>query len=98
MKEQLLVHIQASYDAPVDVLHLVSEAVPYEGDGMPGGIELDYSIEDGRPCGIKVIGFQRNGWDQNTSQLAKIAGQHFRLDVSVIASLISKAFKEKMVS
>jgi hypothetical protein len=91
MNKHFSLHIQASYDAPVDVLHLVRDVVPHEGDGLPDGVELDYALEDGRPCGVKVIGFHKNGWDFKPSQLAKIVSQHLQWNENDISVLIKEA-------
>ena len=97
MKEHFSTAIQASYDSPVDVLHLVRDFVPYEGDGLPGGVELDFSLTDGAPCGVKIIGFHRNGWDRNAAQLAKIVGGHLREDENAISRLINQAVYQRAV-
>jgi uncharacterized protein YuzE len=73
--------LTVDYDPAVDVLYLVlGSPVELEGDGLSGGIELDYSVETGEPCGITVIGYLRNGWAQNIWELAQKASQHLRID------------------
>ena len=32
--------------------------IPTEGEGLPGGLELDYARADGSPCGATMIGYQ----------------------------------------
>jgi hypothetical protein len=74
----------ATYDHPVDVLVItLGKAVPVEGEGRPGGIELDFALDSETPCAIKVIGFHRNGWGKMTDRLSGIAADH--LDVSITA-------------
>lgn len=69
--------IAAIYDRPVDVLHVtVGRPQAYEGDGFPYGVEIDYSVETGQPCGAKVIGFQRNGWHERMPELAHFMAKH----------------------
>ena len=43
------------YQRPLDVLLVVKRAVPYEGDDVERGIELDFDIETGQPSGAKVM-------------------------------------------
>jgi hypothetical protein len=83
--------IAASYDRPVDVLYLVLDAVPCEGEGVPGGIELDYAEADGAPCGVTVFGFHRNGWDKNLQDLAAIAARHLQFDTARVRTAILAA-------
>jgi hypothetical protein len=83
------VHIK--YDQPVDVLHIVlGEPSAYEGDGLPGGIELDFSIDDGAPCGAKVIGLKKYGWSARLDDLAALLSKHLSLEPSMLAHLIER--------
>ena len=84
--------MSVAYDRPVDVLHItVGPLVPYEGDGLPGGVELDFSLDDGAPCGAKVIGFQKNGWIDRVPKLAKLIGKHLGVPASTIEQAILDA-------
>lgn len=81
----------ADYDRSVDVLYvMLNPPVAVEGDGRPGGVELDYSQKDGSPCGVTVIGYKKNGWPQKVSALASIIGNHLTLKPQVIKSTIEK--------
>lgn len=69
------------YDRVADVLHItVGSCSSYEGEGLPGGIEVDYRLSDGSPCGAKVIGFLHYGWGKRLPDIARELGA--RLDVS----------------
>jgi hypothetical protein len=84
--------VAAKYDRPVDVLHLViGEPQSYEGDGAAGGIEIDYSIETGEPCGAKVIGFKRNGWNRRVAELVKVIALHLPAKEKEILNAVEKA-------
>lgn len=73
--------LRVVYDRPVDVLHVIlGEPVAYEGLGVAGGIELDYSLEDDTPSGAKVLGFKRNGWSKRLDELAAVLGKHLSVD------------------
>jgi hypothetical protein len=73
------------YDRPVDVLHIVvGEPLAYEGDGLSGGIELDYSIDNGIPCGAKVIGFKKYGWPSRLRELAEFLSKHLSVDPAIL--------------
>ena len=78
-------HLSVTYDRPVDVLHIVlGEPLAYEGDGRPGGIELDYSLDEGMPCGAKVIGLKKYGWSSRIKELAEILSEHLSVDSAIL--------------
>ena len=77
--------LRGSYDRQVDVLHLgLGDPVEVEGDGLPNGVELDFSLEENRPCGVTIIGFSRNGWNANVRGLAAIVADHLGLDTAYV--------------
>lgn len=83
----------ADYDRSSDVLYITLGPIrPVEGDGLPGGVELDYTLEDGTACGVTVIGFQRNGWQGREGELARIVGAHLGRDASRIEEVVGEAF------
>lgn len=81
--------VNAEYDRDSDVLYLtVGPAVPVEGAGLPGGVELDFALETGEPSGITVIGFAHNGWAVRIADLAQISADHLGAAArSVLASI-----------
>jgi hypothetical protein len=84
--------ITAVYDFPVDVMHLtVGVGQAYEGDGLPDGIEIDYSLETGAPCGAKIIGFDRYGWDRDVKRLASVIAAKLEVKRSEILKAIKNA-------
>ena len=77
------VRFSADYDRSVDVLYLfLGEPQPVEGDGLPGGMELDYSLKSGALCGITVIGYAKNLWNEKFPELVAIVSE--RLDVDPV--------------
>lgn len=81
----------ADYDSAADVLYVMINAPePVEGDGLPDGIELDYSLRNGKPCGVTVIGYRQYGWPNKADKLAKIVGKHLTLRPSIISSTLSE--------
>lgn len=85
-------NVTVVYDRPVDVLHVsLGELVAYEGDGLIDGIELDYALDGGLPCGAKVIGLHKNGWGDRIRDLADILAQHLGVDSSELALAIVHA-------
>lgn len=68
------------------------ERVPAEGEGSSGGVELDYTLADGLPCGATVIGYRRNGWSERVEELAGIAGKHLAINPRRLAGVIRTAF------
>jgi uncharacterized protein YuzE len=85
-REKLL---HANYDRRVDVLYvMVGSPVNIEGEGLPDGIELDYSSENGSPCGVTVIGYSRNGWPARAGYLSSIVANHLSIDRNDVDRLI----------
>lgn len=83
--------VSINYDQPVDVLHIVvGEPLAYEGDGRPGGIELDYSLDEGTPCGAKVIGLKKYGWPSRLRELAEILSKHLSVDPAILTRDIAR--------
>ena len=86
-----LVTLRVSYDRGVDVLHLATgKRADLEGEGRPDGIELDYAVDDGRPCAVTVFGYMRHGWIPRLRELAQIAGSHLSIDPLKIVRKIEK--------
>jgi hypothetical protein len=84
--------ITANYDHAVDVLYVtLNPHVASEGEGRPGGIELDFAISDGSACGVTVIGFRRNGWEQNGERLYGLIADHLNVSVGKVKSAILEA-------
>jgi uncharacterized protein YuzE len=84
--------LRADYDARGDVLYVILGApVAVEGDGLPGGVELDFAIENGAPVGVTVIGYRRNHWSTQSFELAKIVGKHLSIDPKQAVDTIRKA-------
>lgn len=75
------ISMRCSYDRRVDVLRLATQ-VPdaIEGDGLPRGVELDYAVDSGLPCGVTVIGYKRNNWQSEVGSLAQIISRHLTID------------------
>ena len=69
--------MRGSYDEAVDVLYLFwGEPRDVEGEGLSDGVELDFDVENGFPCGVTVLGFERNGWPSRIHDLAEIVSAH----------------------
>lgn len=84
--------LRVVYDRPVDVLVvMLGKLGPSEGEGHPRGIELDYSLSNGEPCAVKVIGFHRNCWSRNIENLALLIATHLSVDPVDITSAIERA-------
>jgi hypothetical protein len=84
--------IAADYDRNADVLYIArGERVPAEGEGLPGGVELDYALADGSPCAATVIGFRRNGWSERVGELTGIIGRHLSIGPRRIAEALRAA-------
>ena len=86
------------YDQPVDVLMVVAgDRVPVEGNGLPGGVELDYSIESGLPCGAKVIGFRKYGWADHIPCLSAVIAVHLGIDTDYVTAAIESRMSREIV-
>jgi hypothetical protein len=84
--------VTADYDRTADVLYLMRGSLrPVEGTGLAGGVELDYALEDGSPCGVTVIGFRRNGWHERPEELAEIASDHLAESKGKLTKTIKRA-------
>lgn len=84
--------IAADYDRNADVLYVArGERVPAEGEGLPGGVELDYALTDGSPCAATIIGFRRNGWPERVEELAGIIGRHLSVSSRTAVEAIRAA-------
>ena len=92
VKRNRSVVVKADYDRSVDVLYIArGERVPAEGEGLPDGIELDYALADGTPCGATIIGYRRNGWPEKLEQLTRILAAHLSVGTKRLAGAIRTA-------
>ena len=83
--------VTVSYDDLGDVLHIVlGKAVPYEGDGLAEGVELDFALDDDAPCGAKVIGYRKNRWSGRLDELARIVGKHLAIEPGLLKTAIDR--------
>jgi hypothetical protein len=90
LKRNRPVMVIADYDSSADVLYIGPRHWDSsEGDGLPDGVELDYALADGKPCGATIIGYRRNGWPDRLEELARIVAGH----LSVGADRVAKAIK-----
>jgi uncharacterized protein YuzE len=87
------IELTAGYDPAVDVLYVTLYQAPCDAEGLPGGLELDYSALDGTPCGITVFGYNRNRWSESLRGLAEIGGRHLGIDPLKLAEHIKAAVR-----
>jgi len=84
--------VRAAYDRMADVLYITLGAqVPAEGDGRPGGIELDYALSDRSPCGATVVGYRLNRWPEKGDELVREIAQHLAVSSSELAAAVKAA-------
>jgi uncharacterized protein YuzE len=87
----------ADYDSLADVLYVMLNAPEQvEGDGKADGIELDYSMKSGKPCGVTVIGYKQYGWHGKVEKLAKIVGEHLTVQPKIVSSIVDELMTAKM--
>lgn len=86
--------LRASYDELADVLYIsLGEPVPSEGDGVPNGIELDFTLDSGIPCGATVIGFRQYEWHNYLEQLGAIIARHLGMRGLDVESAVQSAVR-----
>src|SRR5271169_4485313 len=96
IRRNRLAVVSADCDRRVDVLYVGrGERVPAEGEGLPGGIELDYALADGSPCGATIIRFRRNGWPERPGQLTRVIAAHLSVGKNRVAEAIRTAVVAK---
>jgi uncharacterized protein YuzE len=68
--------LSRDYDHDADVLYLTlsNSAGPSECEDRSDGITVRYSVDDMRPIGIIVVGYEQYGWAARGSHLASIVG------------------------
>jgi hypothetical protein len=77
IERDLFPAVSVDYDRHSDVLYIALEPIqPAEGEDFPRGIVKRFSMEDGSPVGVTVVGFKRNAWDRDVLLLAAIATAH----------------------
>lgn len=84
--------IVADYDSAMDVLYVsLDPPRPGEGEDAADGIVLRYATTDDAPCGVTVIGYRANKWQEAMSRLAEIVGAHPSIEARDAARLIEDA-------
>jgi hypothetical protein len=81
--------LRVDFDPASDVVYVsLGEPVPDEGEDRSGGVVLRYALRDDSPSGVTIVGFARNGWDQNLPKLSEIIGQHLNVDPGAVSTAI----------
>lgn len=84
--------IALKYDAHADVLYvLLGSPVPAETDEDDNGLLLRYAISDGHPCGVTILDFKRDHWDQRVPELSSAVASHFHVSAALIQNELSSA-------
>ena len=80
------------YDRASDVLY-ISLGRPRSDEGIDysDGIVFRYGIEDNKPSGVSVSGFQDFWWPQNKEKLALIISEHLPVAPQEIERAIAAA-------
>lgn len=82
------------YDHVADVLYVtLGRPVPAEGEDGPRGTVLRYSLADGSPVGVTVIGFSHNGWERRVDELSRLIAGHLRIDYVPVLMAIERGTK-----
>jgi hypothetical protein len=82
--------ITADYDSSEDVLYLaLGEPVASSSDEDEHGLLVRYAYEDGRACGVTVLGFRDCGWNQRVPALADSVGRYLGVDPSRVISALN---------
>jgi len=83
------------YDKRADVLYITTvPPVPSEGEENNNGIEIDYSIKDGNPCGIKLIGYKKLGWERKSEDIINCVSTNLNTTKKYASSMVQKINKE----
>src|ERR1700722_9573515 len=85
--------VRASYDADGDILYVsLGAPVPADSESRPRGILLRYRSSDDVPCGVTVLSFAENRWDEDGQELAKLIAAHLRkVDASQVLDAIQQS-------
>jgi hypothetical protein len=79
------------YDRAADVLYVsLGRPVPDEGEDRPRGIVLRFAVEGDRPTGVTVIGFRRNGWNNDLHSLSKLISRHLTIDSNGVLEVLER--------
>lgn len=81
--------IRVDYDRTSDVLYLaLGKPVPAKTDEDDDGLAFRFALEDGRPCGVTIMGFRSSRWSQRRVALAKIIGVRLHVGNNVVAKAL----------
>lgn len=73
--------ILVNYDQYADVLYLaLGKPVPATTDEDADGLAFRFALDDGRPCGVTIMGYKESLWQKKISSLSNAIAQ--RLQVS----------------
>jgi uncharacterized protein YuzE len=88
-KVDLKPSLQVRYDKHGDVLYLaIGKPVPATTDEDDEGLAFRYALDDGRPCGVTIIGYKSEHWNQKILALSyKISGRLNLRDDLVVSAL-----------
>ena len=77
--------IRVSYDTKGDVMYLsLGPPVPASSESRSRGILLRYNDVSDAPCGVTVLSFSHNGWDEHIEELAKVVADHLSIERSEV--------------
>jgi hypothetical protein len=87
--------LRVDFDPASDVVYVsLGEPVPDEGEDRSGGVILRYASHENSPSGVTIVGFARNGWEQNLTRLCGIIGRHLNADPGAVLAAIMDEVKK----
>jgi len=77
--------VRVRYDSAADVLYIAKgQPLPAETDEDEDGLLIRYATADGHICGVTVMGFIEDHWNERVSRLADTVSGYFELPASSI--------------
>lgn len=71
--------VRVKFDVRGDVLYVsLGTPVAAFSESRSRGILLRFDEVDEKPCGLTVLGFSENRWDDDIEELAELIAKHFK--------------------
>ncbi|MBE0586546.1 MAG: DUF2283 domain-containing protein [Hydrogenophaga sp.] len=91
MAKIMIESLSLRYDELADVLYVaLGVPVPADTDEDDNGLLLRFALSDGHPCGVTVLGFREDRWNQRVGALSDVVATHLHIPKGEVQQVLAR--------